>query len=747
MVLVLSLIINVWLWYSFGLLAAILFAVFTALILSLRALSAAFICLVAQAVVLLHLEWSFHHLLPRGEQHQVHLLTICAQQIPKRFDDDLLSGYAKVIEQPDSLALRRVKFAIYPPQLSAVEVSAGVCYRGTFRLRQPIGRLVPGSFNPDRYYFANQVDALATLVELDASELQPSLAQWLYRQQANASMDAAVTSVWAALGLGWATSMPSDLKTMLAQNQLMHLFVISGMHIGFLASLILAVLTLTNRCCAQIFTIERTAQALICLTLLALYVALLGFPIPATRALIMFVLPIFAWISGKRMSTIHVLSVTCFVISVWHPAAWLQMGTWLSVLSVMLLLFVTQWPPVQRLPMLGQLLIVQALLSLSILPWALVASLPVNPLSMVINLLITPLVAMLLLPLTLLLMIAPMSRLQALYQYIGHWLLDALAWSAGFGLQLPYLNSTVVCLLVLLVLSLLWSLRIQLLPVGLFVFIMVLLLWLSNGVTNDTASDQHSSATVTLFDVGHGQAVLLQSAAGNVLYDTGGRYNPQQTFYEIALRRAIPPLNAIIVSHSDADHAAGIAALHADQPNVEIWAGEPEKLPAGLSAHNCHQSALSLPGFQFVSVPPVLRHSDNNRSCILMFAAQGQRMLITGDADRLVEYYLLQAKPELLPADVLLLGHHGSGSSSATAWLQANHDALFLNSSGDRARPRWPAVRIEQWFQNQKLNIWSTAQYGTLVVRFSHQQLHLETSAGYYRLRLLGLLNAPTEDQ
>src|SRR5262245_29283799 len=71
--------------------------------------------------------------------------------------------------------------------------------------------------------------------------------------------------------------------------------------------------------------------------------------------------------------------------------------------------------------------------------------------------------------------------------------------------------------------------------------------------------------------------------------------------------------------------------------------------------------------FEFLH-PAALGARRNNNSCVLRIATAGGSMLLTGDIERPAELELLRRNPK---ADVLLVPHHGSRSSSSADFIAA----------------------------------------------------------------------------
>jgi len=68
----------------------------------------------------------------------------------------------------------------------------------------------------------------------------------------------------------------------------------------------------------------------------------------------------------------------------------------------------------------------------------------------------------------------------------------------------------------------------------------------------------------------------------------------------------------------------------------------------------------------------------------------GQSVLLTGDIERQAEQILLREQREQLPADVLVVPHHGSTTSSSRSFLDAIRPDVALFPSGYRNRYGFP---------------------------------------------------------
>ncbi|WP_320822594.1 ComEC/Rec2 family competence protein [Reinekea sp.] len=682
-------------------------------------------------LVLGQLERSVQHVLPRAYVHQLVPLTVCIEQPPKLFAD-YSSANGRVRGQPAALSLRRVRLTL-PIKLAVPALQAGDCIEGDFQLRQPFGHIIPGAFNSDSFYFSTRIDAKASLKTIHHLDYRPTLAQSLYQQRQGLFHDPASLGLWSALALGWSGALSAELRDDLAQNQLVHLLVVSGMHIGFVSLMVLGLINGLAWLCADHLMISQTQRYIVVLAVVAGYVALLGWPVPATRALLMALLPVLVIQVGWQLPWYSGLLYAAITLILIRPEAWLGLGSWLSFSAVLTILLLWRWQLLSTRHWLLKLVLFQMLMSLSILPWALVFGFYLNPLAALVNLLVTPWVALLLLPLALLILLLGRSELLVPFEWGVALLTRLMTLGRDFGTQLPWWPLFAVVTGVVLALLYIWlpDLRVKLV-LGL----MAGLMWLALHFTSVPVTTRR----LTVFDVGHGQAVLIEQDNERWLYDTGGQVG-ELSLFERDLSRRVRSLNGLVISHSDIDHAAGADYILRREPHLQTWAGQPRTantIPTARPAwRNCHRVGPLNNFLRFIPIPPELMDSDNNHSCILVYDSGFGRVLITGDASKRVEYFLLQQHPELFPFEVVLLGHHGSASSSAQDWLDANSTALFILSTADRARPRWPSPALLSWFTRTQAQLLSTAQVGTIEIIFSEPGLVHKSWDSAFRKRLI----------
>ena len=698
-----------YLWFQWGLLASAL----SLLVIPLAAYRRwwlAVIWLLMALSLLVRLEAEARHILPGDWQHETAELQFCLSQPPQVFDRYQRFS-ARVTEQPTALSLRKVRLTAQ----SSIAIAAGDCLKAEVRLRQPVGQLIPGNFNVTRYYFSERLDALGTVVEVLDQQARPSLVVRLYQRAEDQFDDDWVKAVWAALALGWSSSMDTELGDLFEQNQIKHLMVVSGMHIAMVAAWALLLARLFHRLSGPWHGHLPLLRLITVVTVCGLFVALTGFGFPALRAWLMLLAPLLAMILGARLSGHQALALAAVAITLVRPQAWLSTGSWLSFGLVWIMIRLYQRWRSENIATWRLAIRLQGMLSLLSLPMAALLGFQWHPLSLLINLLVIPLVTLLILPWSLLILFWP--DLAGLgYQPLVATGIDWLAWVARWHQQAPAWPLADIALLGCLIWLALshWLAREQrwlVMPL-----VLLPLIWPVRSASID-------EFRLTALDVGHGLALVLQWPDQNWLYDAAGQWSDGTAIAEARLadwfqRRHID-LDGIVISHSDIDHAGGARWAVEQWPKALRLSGEPDTV-AALSERrgwlNCHQSETGRLPLQLIPIPAELRTNDNDRSCVAVVETSVGRLMVTGDASRRLEYWLLQAHPELFPLSLIVLGHHGSRTSSAPGFLDASPDALLLVSAGDRSRPRWPNPDLLAYVQRNDRQLLNTASRGTLAV-------------------------------
>jgi competence protein ComEC len=183
-----------------------------------------------------------------------------------------------------------------------------------------------------------------------------------------------------------------------------------------------------------------------------------------------------------------------------------------------------------------------------------------------------------------------------------------------------------------------------------------------------------NTPTVTVLDVGQGDAIVLQDPSGRSMLIDGG---PDPGLVDRALRRhGISRLDIVVVTHGDADHVGGIGEVVGAFDVGALWvnahAGSSDLLQGVIDTALKRQIPIveveagthaALGEINVEVVSPSRKFSSDNDGSVVILATAGRSVLIPGDIEAIGQAEL----PELHP-NILIVPHHGS-SSTDIHWL------------------------------------------------------------------------------
>lgn len=514
-----------------------------------------------------------------------------------------------------------------------------------------------------------------------------------------------------AVLMGERSGLDADVRTAFSRAGLAHLMAVSGMHVGFLLMPLWFVLPWFRR--SGLFMV---AGLLLTGLVLLTYAGITGFSVSVSRASIMSFGLAAARLFHKPGTSLNILGTAALLLLVYDPEMLFDVGFQLSFLAVLVIL--TTLPQTRyllptkyrygKLAGFFQFFMLSVLVQGALYPVLIRTFNEFSVAGPLANLLAVPMVQILFLLALLSLLVSVVHLPLAILlnvpgDFLLSWLIELAlvvgthpaAWMQGvlpgwwvyglwffaFGLmasaRLPRIR---------------WKMA-----SGLLLFLVVM--------QADTLIDslRVKVLQVTFFDVGQGDAVLLQTPGGQTfLYDTGV-WTPN---YDSAERVLLPELKAmgirrldgLILSHPHADHIGGAATLLQHMPVDTMY--QPA-LPAETAVWNRYMAEASqrdIPlrevgtgdrigkesGLRMLVVSPdedLPARDPNNQSVAVLVVYGNTRLLLSGDAEREAESRMARRFGSFLASQLLKAGHHGSRTSS-------NHD--FLNA----VRPTQVAVSL-----------------------------------------------------
>lgn len=598
------------------------------------------------------------------------------------------------------------------------------------RVRAAIGTRNQAGFDREAWALANGIDGMGSvgkqrfrLPETSWAGFHGIRARIVQQWRDIAHIYPQGSALMKALSVGDDSGLSAEAWAAFRPLGLNHLISISGLHITMVGVLFV----LMSRWLFRVSVMPRRPKVgslAIGWTAAAMYTLLAGAEIPALRSLLMLTVFAWAWTWRQHWGSWRIFWTAMAVVLLYQPMAVLSVGFALSFGLVATLL----WAMAFRLPETGQhtfwqhrfIQIKQTIKA----QWAVslisgVASvylfglLPIF--SPIVNAVAIPFFSIVLTPLALLSSALPIDGLKYLAAYWGEHTILLLIW---LGNRLPE-SAFPQANVYLVLLGLLGGLGI-LLPVnwrmrGLLALGCVPLLFYQPRAIS-------GSLKATVYDVGQGLAVLIQTPNYQLLYDTG---TPAAEFALLPNLRAagVRQLDGVVLSHHDDDHDGGFPALQKQYSIKQLYAGQPEFYPHAQACQSGHRWQQDGVLFEFLTLPAhlYLSSKDNDLSCVLRVSTPQGAILLTGDIGQVVESQLIEYYAEKLKSDVLILAHHGSQSSNSMAFLRAVSPKVAVASSGFANAYRHPSPKVQQRLAALHIQLLRTDWQGGLAFDFGEQ--------------------------
>lgn len=502
-----------------------------------------------------------------------------------------------------------------------------------------------------------------------------------------------------------------------------HLMSISGLHVTMIASLAawLAAWGWRRSVRLLLWCPARKAAALAGVLTALFYCALAGFGIPAQRTLYMLCVAALALWLDRTQSASRVLALALIVVLVLDPWAVIAPGFWLSFAAVALIFYVGDRTD-ERSYLAGWARI-QWAITVGLVPLTLLLFHQVSVVSPLANAIAIPVISALVTPLALLAAVLPIDAIAAVAHWLVTLLMPVLQWLATLPIAVWQQHAPSWWSVALALLGVGWLLAprgipMRVLAVPLFVPMLF------------AVPERPAPGTVWLdvLDVGQGAAIVVRTAHHVLVYDAGPAYSVEAD----AGARAVLPflrgegigrIDRMMITHLDNDHAGGAAVVASTLPTGLLQSSLPathrvmEFVPYRVPCQS--GQSWQWDGVQFeVLHPPAAAYDGparpNAMSCVLRIGAGAHAALLTGDIEARDEAALARADASRLRADVLLVPHHGSRTSSSVVFLDAVAPRHALVTAGYRNRFGHPRGDVVARYAERGIELLRTDTQGAL---------------------------------
>lgn len=485
-----------------------------------------------------------------------------------------------------------------------------------------------------------------------------------------------------ALSLGNGSRLPSDDWLNFRRLGVSHMAVISGLHLGlvFLLTWRIGGRLLVTLC--PRLMLRRDWALLPSLGIAAGYAALAGFSLPTLRALLMLGGLVLLRLMGCQTASWRILLLAAGILLCCSPFTILGSSFWLSVGATGAVLFLSELdrgkPLASHSLSMWRLLKLQAGLLILLAPLTLFWFGEIYPVAVAANLFLLPIVSSTLVPLVLIGMLwfllagSPLNPAWLLAAEVASGTLSATHYVAE---RIP--SSWVVQ----------WR-RLWRRPV--------------------------EGLELVVLDVGQGLAVVIHTPTATLVYDTGDATPSGFTQFDKVLLpylrwRGIEQPALWVISHGDRDHAGGLPVLKERFPGAQLmgFGGKPCRAGQWLFARDdVTLRVLNGPG------------DSNDGSCVLKLAYRGFTALLAGDVSAVRERQLIRYWRDELRADVLVVGHHGSKTSTGLGFLKWVKPSVALISAGPNNRFGHPHSSVTARLEDRRIDIHRTDKSAAISVQY-----------------------------
>jgi competence protein ComEC len=656
-------------------------------------------------------------------------------------------------------------------------LEAGERWQWRVRLKAPHGHMNPGGFDYELWLWEQGLHATGYVrtgandpapVRLTQTYTHP--VEWARQSVRDAivnrfamgsggQVEAKLAGVVAALVTGDQSAIDRSDWDVFRATGVAHLMSISGLHItlfAWLAAALVGALWRQSALWGWHWCLHWPAPhaALVGGVVLATAYALFsGWGVPAQRTVWMLVMVAVLRLSGRQWPWVWVWTLALGVVVLFDPWALYQAGFWLSFVAVGVL-FATSAPVMHRrevvhvgrdqagwqgvhprawLEKFWRLLREQWVVTWALTPLSVLFFGQISVVGLLANLLAIPWVTLVVTPLAMggvlwpgswSLAVASLQPLQFVLAEMASW-----SWATAY-VALPPLGLALTALFGGLLMAMPWPWKLRCLGIPL------LLPALGWQVPRPLPGHFELLAP----DLGQGNAVLVRTAQHSLLYDAGPRYSVESDAgHRVVvplLRRSNERLDTLVLSHRDSDHTGGAAAVMGMQPTLALlssleWRHPLLHVSKQLSANS--QSPIQCAagqswnwdGVTFEVLHPLAQDyvqgaRSNSLSCVLRISNARQTALLVGDIEAPQELALLNRATGAdgmalsLKADVLLVPHHGSKTSSTAGFIEAVAPRWAWVQAGYRNRFGHPASEVVARYRLRHIEVVDSAHCGAM---------------------------------
>ncbi|MFZ3578974.1 S-layer homology domain-containing protein [Virgibacillus sp. DJP39] len=251
---------------------------------------------------------------------------------------------------------------------------------------------------------------------------------------------------------------------------------------------------------------------------------------------------------------------------------------------------------------------------------------------------------------------------------------------------------------------------------------------LARAMSDKFEAEINKDMKVHFLDVGQGDSILIETPNGKTILIDGGLQSAGEKIVDYLAKSGITSIDLLVATHPDADHIGGlIDVLEKVEVKRVLDSGKSHTTDTYLEYLNLIDqknipfdtaevgSTIDLDAdLEILIVSGINSSNDPNESSIVLKLSHGTvDFLLTGDASSENEETMIQNFA--VDAEILKAGHHGSGTSSSQAFLNAVDPEVGILSYGENNYGH-PDEKVVDRLSDSGATLYSTYESGDIAI-------------------------------